>query len=76
MGVLPPASPQGLLELPELLVRPGSPVGHLPGKVVVTLGVNPEGGVSDPVSLVTALVESRQVTQDLGVGDPDTATTA
>jgi hypothetical protein len=59
-------SPQGLL---ELLVRPGVPVGRFPGEAVVTLAVDPEGVVGDPVSCVTALVEWLQAAQDLGEGD-------
>jgi hypothetical protein len=76
MGVLRPISPQELLELLELLSRPGSPVGHSPGKAVVTLDVDPKAVVGDPVSRVTALVEGLQVTQDLGEGDPVNLATA
>ena len=54
----------------ELLGHPGSPVGRYPGKVVVTLGVDPEGVVGDPVPLVTALVEGLRVAQDLSVRWP------
>src|SRR5271166_2567839 len=67
MGVLHPSSPQGLL---ELLERPGSPVGHSPGKAVVTLEVDPQAVVGDPIPLVTALVKGFQGAQDLGESDP------
>src|SRR6478609_403484 len=65
-----PLSTQRLLELLELLGHPGARVGRYPGQVVVTLGVDPEAVVGDPVPLVTALVEGRQGAQDLGDSDP------
>ena len=49
--------------------HPGSPVGHYPGQVVVTLGVDPQAVVGDPVPLVTALVEGLEVAQDFCVGN-------
>src|SRR6476620_12801784 len=71
-----PLSPQGLLELLELLRHPGSPVGRCPGQVVVALGVDPEAVVGDPVPLVMALVKGRQVTKDICVGDQESLATA
>ncbi len=51
---------------PEHLFHPGRPVGRSPGDVAVTLGVDPEAVVGDPVPLVAALAESAQ---DVGVTD-------
>jgi hypothetical protein len=67
IGVLHPLRAQ---DLPELPGNPGAPVGRCPGKVVVTMEVNPQGVVGDPASVGTALVEGRQVAQDLGESDP------
>jgi hypothetical protein len=61
-----PLSTQGR---PELSVHPGSPVGRYPLKVVVTLGVDPEAVVGDPVLLVTTLVQRLKVAQDVCIGD-------
>src|SRR6478736_7106316 len=44
--------------------------------VVVTLGVDPEAVIGDPVPLVTALVQGLQVTQDICVGDQVSLATA
>ncbi len=42
----------------------------------MAFGVDPEALVGDPVHLVTALVEGRQVAQDICVGDPVNLATA
>jgi len=42
----------------------------------VTLGVDPQAVVADLIPLVTALVEGRQVPQDLGESDPVSLATA
>src|SRR6478752_7158563 len=60
----------------QLLVHPGSPVGRYRGMVVVTLGVDPEAVIGDPVPLVTALIQGLQVTQDICVGDQVSLATA
>ena len=39
-------------------------LGRYPGNVVVTLGVNPEAVVGDPVPLATALLQGLKVAQD------------
>src|ERR1700752_5250894 len=39
------------------ILHPGSPVGRYRGILVVTLGVDPEAVIGDPVPLVTALVQ-------------------
>ena len=54
-----------LQDLPELLIHASAPVARYPGRVVVTLGVNPEAVIGDPVSLATTLLQGLKVAQDL-----------
>jgi hypothetical protein len=56
--------------IPHLRVEPGSPVRRYPGKVVVTLGVDPEAVVGDPVPFRAPLVDGLQRGQDRAVRDP------